>query len=94
MVEPTPTNVHRIRMTFPLTVPVATVEAAVADVARGLATSAPGTSAPRLEVTDVSATTWDGAVILQSPEADPAALRDRVLRAVIARHPAAGRTTA
>lgn len=82
--------VHRIRMTFPQTVAVATVESAVRELAGALPAPAGGPSGPRLEVADISATTWDGVVVLAGPEPDGGALRDRVLRAVLARLPAPG----
>ena len=77
--------VHRVRMTFPLAVPVARVEAAVAELAGELPAAFPGAPPPRLEAADVSAATWDGVVVLWSPVRDPGAVRDRVVRAVLAR---------
>ena len=75
---------HRVRMTFPLTVPVATVEAALADV-RDAFPEESGRAPPRLELVDISAASWDGVVLLWSPIADDGTVRDRVMRAVLAR---------
>ncbi len=76
----------RVRMTFPLTVPVATVEAALPKL-MGLPAEAQRALSPKLEVVDVSATTWDAAISLRGLNLDEAAIRDRVLRAVLAVHP-------
>jgi len=76
---------HRVRMTFPLAVPVATVEAVLPGVAQGFPPPYPGAPPPRLEVADLSPTTWDGVVVLWSSVSEPGAVRDRVLRAVLAR---------
>ncbi len=77
--------VHRVRMTFPQSVPVATVEAALADVVREFPPPFAGAPPPRLEATDVSATTWDGVVVVWSAVRDRGAVYDRVARAVLAR---------
>jgi len=74
---------QRIRMTFPLSVPVATVEAALADVGRALPPPA-GAPAPRFELADVGATSWDGVFVLWTPDPSVPSIRDRVLRAVVA----------
>ena len=89
VVLPQTPTAHRVRMTFPRSVPVATVEAALKDVDPGLASVAFGTPAPRLEVTDLGATTWDGTVVLWSDVRDPGVVRDRVIRVVLARLPPA-----
>ena len=78
-------TVHRVRMTFRLDVPVATVEAALPAVAAAFPAPFVGAPAPRLEATDISATTWDGVVVLWSELRDPGVVRDRVVRAVLAR---------
>jgi small-conductance mechanosensitive channel len=79
---------HRIRMTFPQSVPVSTVETAVTETGGSL----PGRSGAgppfRFEVADVSAATWDGVVTVWTEVPDEAAIRDRVLRSVLARLPA------
>ena len=76
----------RVRMTFPLSVPVATVEAALPRVL-GESPGAARALAPKLEVVDVSATTWDAAISLWGLNLDESAVRDRVLRAVLTVHP-------
>ena len=76
-------------MTFPQSLPVTTVESALAD----LHGTIPGTTdspIPRLEVTDISEKTWDGVVVVWSAARDEGKVRDAVLRAVLARLPAAG----
>lgn len=87
VLEPRGAALQRIRMTFPLSVEVPRVEAALAEATTGLPAPPPGGSPPRLEVADLGATTWDGVVVLWSPESDGGELRDRLLRAVLARHP-------
>jgi small-conductance mechanosensitive channel len=81
---------HRVRMTFPLTVPVATVEAALAGIASEFPSDAARTP-PRFEVTDIGATTWDGVVVVWTTILDESVVRDRTMRAVLARLPAAAR---
>jgi small-conductance mechanosensitive channel len=81
--------VHRVRMTFPCTVRIDSVEAALPDVAHEFPAPFAGAPAPRLEAADLSATTWDGVVVLWSSVRDPGAVRDRVIRAVLARLPSA-----
>ena len=75
----------RIRMTFPQSVPVATVEAAVATLPGTSAPVVPDRPPPFLEVADVGPATWDGVVVLWSAEPDEDRVRDVVLRAVLAR---------
>ncbi len=82
------TRAHRVRMTFPLSVPVASVESALEDVAREFPPPTTAARPPRLEVADVSPTTWDGVVIVWSPALDETSVQDRVMRAVLARLPA------
>jgi small-conductance mechanosensitive channel len=90
VLEPRATALQRIRMTFPLAVPVAAVEAALGEIAPTLPSSPPGSPGPRFEVTDLSVATWDGVVVLWSPDPDAAEVRDRILRAVLDRLPGAG----
>ena len=75
----------RVRMTFPQTIPVATVESAVGELRAVL--QDPKTVGARLsfEVADVSATTWDAVVMVVTPSLTESGVRDRVLRAVLAR---------
>ena len=77
-------KVHRVRMTFPSSVAVATVEGALADVTEAFPVDA-ARAPPRLEVTDISAATWDGVVLVWSTILDDGLVRDRVMRAVIGR---------
>ncbi|HTW39445.1 MAG TPA: mechanosensitive ion channel family protein [Thermoplasmata archaeon] len=77
-------RLHRVRMTFPISMDAPLVEAAVADVAAAFPTDAARTP-PRLEVADISSTTWDGVIVLWSSVLDEWLVRDRVMRAVLAR---------
>jgi len=77
----------RIRMTFPLTVPIPIVEAAVSEVAGALPGSSPTRPVPRVEVTDISVATWDAVVTVWSTVVDEGPLRDRILRSVLAKRP-------
>jgi len=77
--------VHRVRMTFPRSVPLELVERAVRDVAGAVPSSVPAMPPPRLEVADLGPTSWDGVIVLGSTERDPGRVRDRVIRAVLAR---------
>ena len=79
----------RVRMTFPQAIPVSLVEAAVVEVAGTLSGASPSRAAPRVEVTDISMLTWDAVVTVWSTVVDDAPLRDRVLRAVLAKLPTA-----
>jgi small-conductance mechanosensitive channel len=79
----------RVRMTFPQTVPVPLVEAAVADVMARLPRASPALPAPHFEVADISERTWDGVVVVWSANIDEGAIRDQVLRSVLASLPAA-----
>ncbi|HYA71494.1 MAG TPA: mechanosensitive ion channel family protein [Thermoplasmata archaeon] len=79
----------RVRMTFPQTIPVPTVEAAVAGLAGAVPGTTPTLPAPRLEVSDISEKTWDGVVVIWSTSFDEGKIRDAVLRSVLARLPAA-----
>jgi small-conductance mechanosensitive channel len=78
---------HRVRMTLPYTVGVPVLEAALGDVAAAFPQDSARTR-PKLEVTDISAATWDAVITLWSAILDDSAVRDRVMRAVLARLPA------
>ncbi|HYB78937.1 MAG TPA: mechanosensitive ion channel family protein [Thermoplasmata archaeon] len=75
----------RVRMTFPQTVPVPLVEATVAEIAPTLPGASPSRPPPGVEVTDISMTTWDAVVTVWSTVVDEGPVRDRVLRAVLAK---------
>ncbi len=79
---------HRVRMTFPFSVSVPTVESALADISAAFPEDAARTP-PRVEVTDVSVASWDAVVVLWSPTLNDGMVRDRVMRAVLAHHPLA-----
>jgi small-conductance mechanosensitive channel len=81
-------KVHRVRMTFPFSVDVGTLEAALADVVAAFPDDAARTP-PRMEVTDISTASWDAVIVLWSPNLDEGMVRDRVMRCVLARLPAA-----
>jgi small-conductance mechanosensitive channel len=85
VLQPRSTQSTRVRMTFPLSIPVATVEAALSDLARDYPATSPRASLPKLEVADVSAASWDAVVTVWSPGTDDNAVRDRVLRRVLER---------
>ena len=82
---------QRVRMTFPLSVPVGSVEAAVAELGESLGGTVPDSPRPRFEVADIGAATWDGVVVLWTTSLDETGTRDAVLRAVLSRLPNAGR---
>jgi small-conductance mechanosensitive channel len=73
---------HRVRMTFPLTVPVQRVESAMSEIASAFPEDAARTP-PRIEVTDIGAATWDAVIVLWSPILEDGLVRDRVMRAVL-----------
>lgn len=73
---------HRVRMTFPFSVDVKTVETALADVTTAFPVDAARTP-PHMEVTDISAMSWDAVIIVWSPILDDGLVRDRVMRAVL-----------
>lgn len=73
---------HRVRMTFPLTVPVQNVEAALAEISNTFSEDAARTP-PRLEVADIGAASWDAVIVLWSPILEDGLVRDRVMRAVL-----------
>jgi len=81
----------RVRMTFPLSVPIAAVEASLPKVS-GIPPEAQAKFAPKLEVVDLSAATWDAAITLWGLNLDETAIRDRILRAVLSVHPGAPST--
>lgn len=78
---------YRIRMTFPQEVPVSLVESALQGVVIDQRGEPPGISKPRLEVTDISKGTWDGVVVVWSTSLEEWQIRDRILRAVLAKLP-------
>ena len=90
VLKPSPGTLRaqRIRMTFPLSVRVPIVEAALFDLTGSFAAQFPGSPAPRLEVADVSAATWDAVIVVWTKTLDEGATRDTILRAVLSRHPA------
>jgi small-conductance mechanosensitive channel len=76
---------QRVRMSFPQAVSVGTVEDALKELSARFASSYPGSSPPRLEVADISATSWDAVIVVWTTEADENAVRDTILRGVLAR---------
>jgi small-conductance mechanosensitive channel len=78
---------YRVRMTFPQTVPVPLVEAAVAQVAASLTGTSPTYPSAHLEVADISEKTWDGVVVVWSTDVNESAVRDQILRSVLASLP-------
>ncbi|MGB6500610.1 MAG: mechanosensitive ion channel family protein [Thermoplasmata archaeon] len=85
VILPRGAEVRRVRMTFPLSVPIATVESALAEIAPSLPAPPSGRAAPHLEVADVGAATWDGVVVLWSEASEAAAASDRIRRTIVAR---------
>jgi small conductance mechanosensitive channel len=83
-------KLHRVRMTFAHDVDSAVVEGALADVTAAFPEDAARTP-PRLEVADIAVSTWDGVISLWSAVLDESLVRDRVMRAVLARLKAAPR---
>jgi small-conductance mechanosensitive channel len=79
----------RVRMTFPQTIPVPLVEAAVAEVWLHLPGASPDRPSPHLQVADISERTWDGVVVVWSSTIDEGAIRDQILRSVLASLPSA-----
>ncbi|MGD0249710.1 MAG: mechanosensitive ion channel family protein [Thermoplasmata archaeon] len=77
----------RVRMTFPQSVGVPMVEAALTEIAVKLPRTSPLTPLPRIEVTDISATTWDGVAVVWTMVPDETSVRDSVLRSVLTRLP-------
>ncbi|MCI4317480.1 MAG: mechanosensitive ion channel family protein, partial [Thermoplasmata archaeon] len=74
---------QRVRMTFPLSLGVPAVESALTEATRTIAASGPGIPPPRLEVADISPTTWDGVYVLWTMDGNEDRVRDTVLRAVL-----------
>jgi small-conductance mechanosensitive channel len=89
VVLPRGAALHRVRMTFPRTVPLEAVEAALAEVAREFPPPSADAPPPRVEVADLAVATLDGVVVLWSADRDAEAVRDRVIRAVLSRLPPA-----
>jgi small-conductance mechanosensitive channel len=80
---PARSSVQRVRMTFPATTPPSSVETSLPDVAREFPPPFAGAPPPRMEVVDLSASSWDAVVVLWTDVRDASAVRDRVLRAVL-----------
>jgi small-conductance mechanosensitive channel len=76
---------QRVRMTFPQTVPVATVESALTDLRATIQDGSEPPSRLVLKVVDIAASTWDGVVTVWTSSLDTTSLRDRILRAVLAK---------
>ncbi|HTT16032.1 MAG TPA: mechanosensitive ion channel family protein [Thermoplasmata archaeon] len=83
VVLPRGATVQRVRLTFPLSVSLASVEAAVPALAATLPPPFEGAPPPRLEVAEVGATSWDAVVVLWTDTRDPGGIRDRVLRVLL-----------
>jgi small-conductance mechanosensitive channel len=94
LLTPSPASArnYRVRMTFPLSVPVSVVEAAVAALPPVDRPESPPTPGPRLEVADLSASTWDAVIVVWATELDETFVRDRVLRSVLSAVPRTART--
>ncbi len=82
-------NVHRVRLSFPIAVPVATVEGALPDLAKALPRPTPLDPPPRFEVADISSATWDGVFLVSSTGREEGEVRDVVLRLILPRLPGA-----
>jgi small-conductance mechanosensitive channel len=78
-------NLHRVRMTFPLSTAVQAVESALPDIATAFPRGSPFDPPPRFEVTDISAATWDGVFSVSSAGKDDGEVRNVVLRLVLDR---------
>ncbi len=88
--DPGVPKLHRVRMTFPLSVDVKTVEGALAEIRGGFPDEV-GRPAARIEIADISPTTWDGVILISTRVLDDGLVRDRVMRAVLRQLPAAAR---
>jgi small-conductance mechanosensitive channel len=90
ILQPTPgvPKVHRVRMTFPITVPTRAVEGVLSEVQRAFPEDA-GLSPPQMRIADISPTTWDGVVLVSTRVQDDGLVRDRVMRAILAAVPTA-----
>jgi len=73
----------RVRMTFPQSVSVSAVEAAVRLAYGSLPGSSPSLPPPVLEVADISERTWDGVVVVWTTAIHEGPIRDQVLRRVL-----------
>jgi small-conductance mechanosensitive channel len=73
---------HRVRMTFPFSIGVSTVEEALSDVTKAFPEDTARTPA-HLEVTDISASSWDAVIVVWSPSLEDGLIRDVVMRAVL-----------
>jgi len=82
--SPGTAQAFRVRMTFPQSVSVRVVEAAVAAAAPGVPGWSPDLAPPRFQVTDISEKTWDGVVVAWSTSLTEGPIRDYLLRAVLA----------
>jgi small-conductance mechanosensitive channel len=90
--DPGGSRAFRVRMTFPLSVPVSLVETAVAELGGSLPDGVASRPLPHLEVADISPTSWDGVVVVWSTAIEEGVVRDRVLRRVLERLPPAAPT--
>ena len=83
--HPSPRS-YRIRMTFDQKVPVARLEAALAEYTKAHP-PIPGCPEPHIEVGDIGPTTWDGVVVVWSNEVAEEPVRDAVMRRVLSKLP-------
>lgn len=95
VLQPHPTSIsyHRVRMTFPQSTAITTVEGALPAIAAAFPRASAFDPGPRFEVTDISAATWDGTFLVSSPGRTDADVRNTVLRLVLARLPGASAST-
>ncbi|MGA7923075.1 MAG: mechanosensitive ion channel family protein [Thermoplasmata archaeon] len=73
-------RVHRVRVTFPLKVSVKAVEAILAEPEFSAPLNGYPIQEVRLELADLSPTTWDGVVVITTVDPDEDRIRDRILR--------------
>jgi small-conductance mechanosensitive channel len=85
IVQPRPggARAYRVRMTFPIATTPELVEASLGAVGRAFPAGGAPAIAPRLEVTDLTPTTWDGVVTVWTTVSDESQVRDKVTRAVL-----------
>ena len=85
IVQPRPggARAYRVRMTFPIATTPGLVEASLGAVGRAFPSGSAPAIAPRLEVTDLAPTTWDGVVTVWTTLSDESQVRDKVTRAVL-----------
>jgi small-conductance mechanosensitive channel len=76
-------DVHRIRMTFPVALAVATVEGAIVAVQKEFPPPVEGAPQAHLEVADIGASTWDGVIVVWATGIAETTVRDRVMRSVL-----------